>query len=557
MFKRSVRLFAIALLVFTTPLSQSANAGRVIDPKTERLGLILTENMELSSMTSVIYGRTTRSDIDWRICKSITDSVCTSATQIMIIQYFALCEKDTDINCIEEVWAKDSTGRTIKGNYVRHLPASGNTDFPAELTMDLPASKGNSFVIKIPGLTHLGKTDDYLVALRNMFIFDKSAGEPATNQKVNVQGLIGAITPFEILTGDYRPITIMEGYGSDGGLRIAPNGDTCFASETGICAAIRGFPKDARYGMSIRLTQKLSGWFHGRITSPNIETSFDGSRYRVSIEASPVRVASLDFLVPSGLVSQEIKDILINGEEWGVSGNLQGVKVTTGLDEDRAQTLMQLFTPHFEDKSTRTNEYWTLKTLGDFRNDAVRRCTDGTGDLAGVVSTNALLYSAGPPTFNPADGTLDYRVSSPHYESNGSEAVGTYDLLLRSDLARCIYGFTEAPIKATLEVIASDGSSRVATTVINERDGWLTMSAGGFGFSSPIVRARLTQEKPEPIVIASPTPTPTPSATVESKPQATSTVIKSSKKVISCIKGEKKKQVSGTKPKCPKGWKKA
>ncbi|MGA1670019.1 MAG: hypothetical protein ACO39F_03945, partial [Candidatus Nanopelagicaceae bacterium] len=241
----------------------------------------------------------------------------------------------------------------------------------------------------------------------------------------------------------------------------------------------------------------------------------------------------------------------------GVTGNLQGVKVTTGLDEDRAQTLMQLFTPHFEDKSTRTNEYWTFKTLGDFRNDAVRRCSDGSGELAGVVSTNALLYSAGPPSFNSTEGSLDYRVSSPHYESNGGEAVGTYDLLIRSDIARCIYGFTEAPIKATLEVIASDGTSRVATTSINERDGWLVMSAGGFGFSSPIVRARLTQEKPEPVATPSPSPTPSPTSIAEPTAQTAPTIIKAKKKAITCIKGEKKKRVQAVKPKCPNGWKKA
>jgi hypothetical protein len=541
------------MVIFSIILMPSANAGRVLDPKTEQLGLVLTENMELTSMTSVIYGRTTQSDLDWRICRSITDAVCTAATEIMIIQYFVLCERDSDINCIEEVWARDTTGKKVPGSYIRHLPASGSADFPADLAMNLPASKGNSFVMKIPGLTHLGRTDDYLVALRNMSFIQKKAGEASTNYNVGVQGLIGGVTPFEILNGDYRPITVGEGFSSDGGLRIAANGDTCFASDVGVCAAVRGFPKDVRYGMSLRLTQKLNGWFHGRITSPNIETSSDGSNYRVSIEASPVRVASLDFMVPAESVSQEAKDILFNGEEWGVTGNVQGAKITTGLDEDRAQVLMQLFTPNFGDKSTRTNEYWTFKTLGDFRNDAVRRCTNSTGDLAGVVSTNALLYSAGPPSFNPDEGTLDYRVSSPHYESNGSEAVGTYDLLLRSDLARCIYGFTQAPIKATLEVIAGDGISRVATTTINERNGWLTLSAGGFGFSSPIVRARLTQDKPEPVATPSPSPTPT----VEATSKATPTLVKATKRTITCIRGEKKKRVQATKPKCPKGWKKS
>jgi hypothetical protein len=547
-------LLLTLLLIVTLTTHPFAYAGRVVDPKTEQLGLLLTENMELSSMTSVLYGRSTRSDVDWRICKSITDSVCTAATQIMIIQFFALCEKLEDVNCIEEVWARGPDGTKISGIYQRHLPVSGNTDFPAEPTMQLPASKGNSFVMKLPSAIHLGKSDDYLVSLRNMTQIEKGAGESATNYRLDVQGLIGGITPFELLTGAYRPITVGEGYSSDGGLRVTPSGDTCFASDTGVCAAIRPFPKDYRYGLSIRLSQRLSGWFHGRITAPLITTSLNGEVYRASIEASPVKVASLDFLTPTQSLSQEIKDIIFNGEEWGVSGNLEGVRITTGLEEDRAQTLLRLFTPHFQDKATRTNQYWTIKTLGDFRNDSVRRCTNSSGDLAGAVSTNALLYSAGPPTFNQEESSLDYKVAAPHYESDGSEASGTYDLLLRSDVARCIYGFTNAPIKATLEVLSNDGSTKVASTTISERNGWLVMSAAGFGFSSPIVRARLSQDPPTPSPSASPTATPlaTPMPTV-----APVVVAKPLKKTITCVKGSASKKVRASKPKCPTGWKKA
>ena len=535
--------------------SHQAIAGRVVDPKTENLGLLFTENMDLTTMTSVLYGRSTQSDLDWRICKTITDSVCTAATQVMIIQFFVLCERSEDVNCIEKVWAKDPAGREILGTYQRHLPASGNTDYPAEPAMKLPASKGSSFVMKFPSATHEGKSDDYLVALRNMSFLFKGAGEIATNYQLGVQGLIGAITPYELVTGNFRAIRVDEGYGSDGGMRETPNGDVCFATETGICAAIRGFPKDYRFGMTVRLSQRLSGWFHGRITAPNISTSFDGGFYRASIEASPVKVAALDFIRPTQSLSQEIKDTIFNGEEWGVSGNIDGVRIVTGLEEDRAQTLLQLFTPYFGDKATRTNQYWTFKTLGDFRNDAVRRCTDNSGDLAGVVSTNALLYSAGPPTFNAEEGSLDYKVAAPHYESNGDEATGTYDLLLRSDMARCIYGFTDAPIKASLEVISSDGTAKVASTTINERNGWLVMSANGFGFSAPIVRARLSQDKPEPVV----TPTPTPTALAESTVTAAATPVasKKTKRAITCIKGAKSKKFSGAKPKCPVGWKKA
>jgi hypothetical protein len=554
----AIKFVALILIASISINIIPAHSARELDPATTQLGLLFEENTELTSMTSVIYGRSDISSVlNYKICKDVSDEVCTAASEITIFQYFVLCQNENDFNCIEEIWARKGASEKVSGIYQRHFPTKGAADFPGEPAMRLPPSKGNAFVIKIPGVIHQGGSDEYLVALRNQTFVVKRSGESAVNYQIDVQNLVGAITPFSVVEGGYRAVVQGEGFSAGGGLAITPSGDKCFSTDTGLCAAVRDFPNDYRFGMTLRLTKKLNGWFHGRISSPSISTTATSSGAIVSIEALPVRVASLDFLVPTSEVTSEAKEMLFNGREgWGSTGNPDvGVKIVTSLDEEQAATLLRLFTPNFNDRATRTSEYWTFKTLLDFKQDGVRRCTDSSGDLAGVVTTNALLYSAGPPTFNQSEGSLDYRVSAPHYESNGREAVGTYDLLLRSDVARCIYGFTEAPIKATLEVIASDGSSRVATTIINERNGWLTMSAGGFGFSSPIVRARLTQDKPEPVV--TPSPSPTASPTASPTPQATTTVIKAAKKAITCIKGEKKKQVQGAKPKCPKGWKKA
>lgn len=542
-----------------------ANAGRVIDPQVQNLGLLFTENMEVTSMTSVIYGRSdSSSDLNFKICKSVTDTVCTAATEIMIIQFFALCEKPGDINCIEEVWARNADGTKIQGTYQRHLPSSGTGDFPGEPLMNLPASKGSGFVVKMSGATHKGGNDDYLVALRNQTTIFKKAGEAATNYTIGVQGLVGAITPFEIIKGGYRAVRVVDGYGSDGGVRVTDQGDTCFATEDGICAASRDFASNHRFGLSLRLSQRLSGWFHGRISEPTISTSVKENTSEISIEAKPVRVAALDFVVPTAEVSQEARNMIFNGEEWGVSGTQQGVKIVTGLEEDRAQTLLKLFTPNFKDRATRTNEFWTFKTLSGFRDDVIYKCSREAGTLGGIVTTNSLLYSAGPPSFNASESSLDYKVSSPHFESSGMEATGTYDLLLRSDVARCIYGFTDAPIKASLEVFSSDGTSKVASTVINERDGWLRMSASGFGFSSPVVRAKITQDKveakPAPTATATPFPSasPTPAVVTSAAPSPiTKTATVTKKKVITCVKGSSTKKISGAKPQCPIGWKKS
>ena len=527
-FRRPIIFFTSLVLVMTTLVSGPAKAGRIIDPSTEALGLLFTENMELTSMTSAIFGRTDQtSALDWKLCSSVSDPICQAADEVSIIQFFAPCPTKDSVNCISSTWAKSKNGSRTEGVYQRHLPASGTGDFPGEPRMKLPSSKGAGYVVRFPGVEHSGGNDEYLIALRNQPTIWKKSGESVASYEIGVQGIVGGITPIEVETGSYSPLRVKDGYGSDYGMGTTLDGSTCVATDDGICAAARDFPSDFRFGMTIRLSQKLTGWFHGRITTPVISTQSSDGVFQVSIEANPVRVATLDFTVPTSTLSQEIKDMIFNGEEWGASGNNQGTRIVTGLEEERAQTLLRLFTPSFEDKATRTSEYWTFKTLGDFRDDSVRRCTDQSGLLAGVVTTNALLYSAGPPSFNSSESSLDYKVAAPHFESTGREASGTYDLLIRSDVARCIYGFTKAPIRASLEVLSSDGNTKVATTTINDEDGWLSMSAAGFGFSSPILRARISQANSK----------------------------NSRKATIVCRKGSAKKKIVAIKPECPKGWK--
>ena len=82
-----------------------------------------------------------------------------------------------------------------------------------------------------------------------------------------------------------------------------------------------------------------------------------------------------------------------------------------------------------------------------------------------------------------------------------SQFLGSYDLALRSDIARCLYGFTSAPISATIEVVSQFGEKQVAVTTVNEKNGWLYLSAKGFTFSSPTVSVKLTQEVQATVVV--------------------------------------------------------
>jgi hypothetical protein len=168
---------------------------------------------------------------------------------------------------------------------------------------------------------------------------------------------------------------------------------------------------------------------------------------------------------------------------------------------------------------------------GNPGSEKIATCSDQFAGVSGVVATNATLYLSTPPVFNSASGTLDYQVSSPHLDRNGQPNIGTYDLLIKSDVARCLYGYTSAPVQASVSIISADGTSQIATSVLSEKDGWLHLYVAGFGYSAPTLRVKLEQQMSQFHVVS-----------------------KTIAKKITCIKGKVSKVV--TTGACPTGYKK-
>jgi hypothetical protein len=196
---------------------------------------------------------------------------------------------------------------------------------------------------------------------------------------------------------------------------------------------------------------------------------------------------------------------------------------------------------------------WTIATMSNYQvADQVQQCLNQTDALAGIVTTNAAEYFDGPPVFDKDSGSLDYKVAATHFEPDGTTVFkGSYDLVMSSKVARCIYGFTQAPISATVSITSAEGIPSAATVVVNERNGWLSLGAYNFTYSSPTIRVKLTgsliSEAPP---AATPTPTPTPTLT------PTQSVTKTTAKSIVCVKGKVTKKITAIKPKCPAGYKK-
>ena len=153
-------------------------------------------------------------------------------------------------------------------------------------------------------------------------------------------------------------------------------------------------------------------------------------------------------------------------------------------------------------------------------------CFADKSRVVGVVTTSATAMEPATPEFK--NGLLTYKVAGLHYAPDGKTLnEGSYDLVMRSDVARCLYGFSKAPISATVSVVGEGGENKVATTVVSEKNGWLKLAAYGFTFSSPTISVKLSQ------------------ASAPAK-----------KTTITCVKGKLTKKVTAVGPKCPTGYKK-
>ena len=161
--------------------------------------------------------------------------------------------------------------------------------------------------------------------------------------------------------------------------------------------------------------------------------------------------------------------------------------------------------------------------------------------------------AAGPPLFK--DGTLDYKVAGLHLNPDDSVFSGRYDLVMDKKTAKCLYGFNEnVPVYAEVQIVNSDGTSRVTTATLREDDKWIKLGVYGITFSSPTLKVKLKQK--EAVATATPavsTPVAAPLTTQTTNSAPTSAPKTSS---ITCVKGKTIKKVTGASPKCPAGFSK-
>jgi hypothetical protein len=449
-----------------------------------------------------------------KICTSTKDPVCDFAnsgdsreTAITTQMVLVVCDSDTREDCLESVEisrAGEPLRKLVFAGYSKEVtnPKDG-INFPADKSMNLPEGGNQSIWHEVVDGKVLDKK--YLLAYVYEMFYSKQTGKFVLN---NVRLVI---RPFKEVAGEQW--------------------DSLWRAE-GKSGILYDFDPNTAMQATIRLSSTAAGWYRARLTDPDIQISdFSPTNNRVTIYGKTVSV-------PTFVVKRKTAELDAVEQNFADSfGYSKGV-----VGANPGEPLIFSYIDHFRkvvgDKTTEQTTYWSVSsTTWTSQN----KCLADSKRVLGIVTTNAMGYDGSAPKFE--DGTLNYRVAGMHYGPDGKSLnLGTYDLLLRSDAARCLYGFSNAPISASVSITSGDGAQNVATTVVTEKNGWLKLQAAGFTFSEKTIRLKLDQAKSEEVATPTPVVKPSPAA--------------AKKSTIVCMKGKTVRKVTAVKPKCPAGFNK-
>lgn len=405
----------------------------------------------------------------WIECPTIDDPICDFSKPgygPLAFLSMPLCESEKAEDCIEAVTFSRAT-ESLAVESVGEVP--GQTAFPADEKTQLYRG-GVSPLFRVPGAKHAGG-DLYMVAGRATLNYQKDIGRFKTND----------FYLYVIPVSNESP-SIVTRY---------RNALPCVWGTPESCGVRHDFPEGIRVGVKIRLTTDIGGWFLGRMQGPDVQVeSFSPRNNRVSVQAAPVTVARFAYKAPKSQFT--LDDLRAAGNSGGLGSFFQSDAATrisnNGYDTSNFG-LLNHYRDRVKDTAIGATTHWALRTTS---RSSASGCLADNSRVLGVVSTNSMVYDGFAPQFK--NGFLDYRVAGLHLMPDGeTPVVGTYDLVMRSETARCLYGFTNAPVSATV-TITGTGNLNVATTLVSERNGWLQLAAYGFTFSEKGIRVALTQQ---------------------------------------------------------------
>ena len=457
----------------------------------------------------------------YEYCKSFAEAPCLEAdskpTSVSVL--LPRCMSKLETWCIEEL-AISKDGRTpASAKFIRQVqgvttPENQKLFYPRGSTISL---------WEAPGISNAGGTATYAafvkVSMARFPEFMKKGTRPGARLSVS-------ILPYKEIGNlqsptqkSYRGISLTEETSPTGGKKFQLSGGDieCVWTEDGKCGLPVDFADDTVASISLRIRNDLTGWLMGRMQDPRIKIEkIDGEFSRLIVSANSVTIPKLNVSIAKSQLTQKLRDT------WTEDG--YGITDPNGIytilsDGPGIFEIIESWREIARDTSFALGTAWNFNSMTGGGGSPCLQNLDG---LQGIVSTNAMGYDGIAPSYG--DGSLNYQVAGFHYNPDGSEFVGTYDLLINRRIADCLYKLKNLPVSATVSIIDDGKISNLSSSKFAEisvgNATWLKVSVEGFTFSTPQVRVKFAQKS----------------------------------KTLICIKGSTTKKVTTSATKCPAGF---
>lgn len=539
-----MKKFFVSILALATLGLVSASPALSVEIEDEQVPSALTsapgfhgfELNEVSGLRNNVSVLMTGDATTQRLCTSTAAAPCNTPNGYSFKAVLGPCSSSVTVDCIESVNSISTAGAATAGVFKEYFPASAPNAFtgsPSEGVPDgktpsmwtfanLPHAFGSDYQVTVE-VTGMKQNGDALKPLRSLFVNITPVSVFQTTCNPQFNGTCIDDYYEDSSSGTTKVKFRGVAADQDGGYRCHNWG------ENAKCALKHAFPANARFGIKLRLSTTPSGWLHGRMKNPKADITRADNVTTVSLEADPVKVPAVStgaqWASLPAAVQQWYTDNCPNTCGTRIPNSLSNTDLTQrnaianpSAYSAAAFSQLKLWTEFIKDKATAVPSIWNVRTLDGSEMQRAPKCIKEGSGVTGIVATNSTLYAEGPPEFDTTTSSLNYKVASPHYEKNGTtEFKGTYDLVLRSDIAKCLYGFDDASSTAKVEVTEDGGTAKTATTSMSVADGWFKFGAAGFTFSAPTVKVTLIKPAAAtPPVIATPiaAPAPTPAFVV-------------------------------------------
>lgn len=383
-------------------------------------------------------------------CSSPDDPPCDRATQMLVTGPLPVCSASRTSDCVDGLYSR-ADGGVIDAEFVEEWIDGigfGKTfdKIPVRNGPAVPAS-GLAPLWNLPEVPHSGGSL-YLASV----IVTSSLHRSDPSSRWTRRSTELSVEVFGVEKG--RVVNIFD------------CGNSFISWATNECLIKKRLP-DAALGIRLRVSPDFGSFIFGRVQDPSITLQSNRSGVLLDVEGRPAVVPQAatamptkrapDFLDPAGFMSY--------GLQWGTATAGQ----VGSLDEWRR------WSHYFGPRSDALVRIWGFRSSnGSF--DGAQRCLVD-GQVGGWVSTNAMVFDATPPVYDPSSRSMDFKIGGPALTPTGGLASAEYDFHLRKSVADCLWPNQDLQTVASISVVDGVGGENVSTTSVDVAEDWVKFVA--------------------------------------------------------------------------------